>query len=567
MKKDELPGSFPKVVGFDIETYGSGGSPDPYHDKIATVQVAVPGDDTYVLTKDFQRVVPLLTDKSVTKIIHNVAFDTKFMEHNFGKRTVNVFDTFLAERVLTAGGYESGALKAVAQRRLNIELDKGVRARFAQGYRLTQKMLEYAAQDAAVLFPIYQQQVKELEREGLTFIVDLESELALTVGRIELAGIGFDSSQWETVLKEERELRDKMYRQVVEALQITFYQSDLFGEFTCNVNLNSRDAVLELLRKQGIDLPNYQAATLEHYLWDNPTCDVIRYILEYKEHEKRLSWNYPQHVNPITGRIHADIRQIGARTGRFSFRNPNLQQVPKLKSFRKMFVADDGYLITADYSQIELRVLAEVANDKNMIQAFQHGKDFHQITAELIAAALGGKPDRAQGKGCNFAAVYGSSAKSQAAATGMPVSAWKKIYKAYFSTYSSLRPWYKKAFSSLVENGYTTTIAGRKRWFPELDPSDPGKYRNISRNTPIQGGALDVMKLALIYVDKAIENYDAKIVHTVHDEMVIETTQVDTVKDLIVQAMVEAGEYFLKKVPVTVDINIGRHWGGSDEIQ
>jgi len=563
LKKNKLPFSFPPVVGLDIETHGSNGrSPDPYSDKIASIQIDIPGDDTYVLAEDFQRVIPLLIDESVKKLIHNASFDTKFLEHNFEVRTVNVFDTFLAERILTAGGYESGSLKAVALRRLGIDIDKSLRNKFTQGHKLTQEMLEYAAQDAKLLYPIYQQQVQELKKEGLTFVADLESELALTVGRIELNGIGFDQNQWDKVLREEQILRDKAYRLVVEALQVSFFQNDLFGGFTCDVNLNSRDGVLDLLRKQGIDLPNYQAATLEYYLRDHPDCGVIRYILDFKEHEKRLSWNYPQYVNPVTNRIHPNIIQIGARTGRFAFRDPNLQQVPKVKSFRKMFVADDGYLITADYSQIELRVLAEVANDKNMIKAFKRGDDFHQATAELIANELGGKPDRAQGKGCNFAAVYGSSAKSQALTTGMPVSAWRKIYKAYFSTYSALEPWYEKAFNSLIKSGYTTTISGRKRWFPELNPSDPGKYRNISRNTPIQGSALDIMKLALIYVDKALKPYDAKLVHTVHDELVVETTQVSEVKDIIVQAMVRAGEYFLKKVPIVVDVKISKSWGG-----
>ena len=568
MKLNCLPFTFPSVIGLDIETYGSGGFPDPYRDKVALIQIDIPGDDTYVLTEDFQRVIPLLLDPSMTKLIHNVSFDSKFLLHHLGVRLENVFDTMLAERILTAGRQRSASLKAVAQRRLGVELDKDVRTKFVQSYELSQDMLEYAAQDVKVLYPIYQQQVKELKREGLTFVADLENKLALVVGRMELNGIGFDQNQWNIVLKEEQQLRDEAYEQTVKLLQVAFYQNDLFGGTSCEVNLNSRESVLGLLRKQGIDLPNYQAETLEYYLRDHPDCEVIRYILEYKEHEKRLSWNYPQYINPVTNRIHPNIIQIGARTGRFAFRDPNLQQVPKLESFRKMFVADDGYLITADYSQIELRVLAEITNDKNMIEAFNRGDDFHQATAELIATELGGKPDRAQGKGCNFAAVYGSSTRSQALATGMSVRAWNKIYKAYFSTYSALEPWYEKSFSSLIRNGYTTTISGRKRWFPELDPSDPGKYRNISRNTPIQGSALDVMKLALVNVDKALEEYDAKLVHTVHDELVVEVieNEVNEVKNRIEQAMIQAGQYFLKKVPIIVDISISKSWGGKNGI-
>ena len=138
----------------------------------------------------------------------------------------------------------------------------------------------------------------------------------------------------------------------------------------------------------------------------------------------------------------------------------------------------------------------------------------------------------------------------------------RKILKSYFDTYPALNPWYEKSFSNLVKNGYCETLSGRKRWFPELDLTNSNKYRNISRNTPIQGGALDIIKLALVYVDKAIKGYDARIVHTIHDEILIEvaTRQANEIKDIVYQEMIRAGNYFLKEVPVEVDIKIGSFW-------
>ena len=563
LKIDCLPTSFPRVVGLDIETqWAVDGEPNPYRDTIRTVQVDVPNDETYILTKDFVQIVPLLANDNIVKIVHNVAFDSKFLLHNLGTRTVNVFDTMLVERILTAGKQVSTSLEAVAARRLGITLRKEIRSKFRKS-QLTQDMLNYAAQDAAVLYPIYQQQLQELKNEKLVKVAELENNLAPVVGRIELAGIGFDQSQWKQILEEEKKERDRAYKRVIGEFDISFYQSDLFGDPTCEINLNSRDCILGLLKEQGVDLPDYQAKTLELYLRSHPQQDVIRYLLEYKEHEKRLSWDYPKYINPVTGRIHPSISQIGARTGRFAFSNPNLQQVPKLDSFRKMFIAEDGnLLITLDYSQIELRALAEIANDKNMIKAFKGGKDFHQVTAELIAESLGTEPDRALGKGCNFAVVYGSSIKSRAIDTGMPISAWRSIYGAFFSAYSALEPWYKEAFNSLIKEGYTKTISGRKRWFPELNSTNSHKYRNISRNTPIQGSALDIVKLALVYVDKALVGYDAKIVHTIHDEIIIEAAknQVEEVSQIASKEMIQAGEYFLKSVPIEINTSIGKYW-------
>ena len=568
MKLNVLPFLFPDAVGLDIETRSVGETPDPWQDSISTIQIDIPGDDTYVLTKNFEKVTPLLVDPHVMKIAHNFAFDSKFLEHNLGVRILNVFDTFLAERILTAGKQERASLEAVARRRLSVSLKKEIRKLFGRRRDLTDEMLQYAAQDAAVLFPIYQQQVKELEREGLSFVAELENQLSLVVGKMELNGIKFDQKQWECILVEETKLRDEAALLAAKALEVPFHQMGLFGEESYGVNFNSRDSVLHLLKKQGVSLPDYQAKTLETYLRRHPNCESIKHILDYKEHEKRLTWDYPKYINSITGRIHPDINQIGARTGRFAFSNPNLQQVPKLGSFRKLFIAEEGYqLITADYSQIELRILAEITNDKNMIEAFQSGRDFHQATAELIAKELGTEPNRALGKGCNFAVVYGSTAKSRAAATGMPVSTWQTIYKAFFSTYSALEPWYKEAFSSLITKGYTKTISGRKRWFPELNSTNSHKYRNISRNTPIQGSALDIMKLALVYIDKALENYDAKLVHTIHDEVVVEVidNQKEIVKQVAQKEMIRAGEYFLKQVPVVIDVTGGDYWGAKGE--
>ena len=562
MKINQIPINLPKYIGLDIETqWAYDNEPDPYRDLILTIQLFVPGDDTYILTNDFTRLQSILENEAVVFVIHNASFDSKFILHQLGIEIKNVFDTLQAERILTAGKQESSSLESVAQRRLGIQLNKSARRKFHKN-QIDNDLLEYAVRDAEVLIPIYEQQQEELKQEGLEFVADLENRLSLVVGKIELNGIGFDIQQWNSVLKEERETRDKVYREIVTEFGMPS-QVDLFGDFHCDLNLNSRSSVLGLLRKKGIYLEDYRKDTLVRYLRQYPGCTILTKLLEYKEHEKRLSWDYPKYINPKTNRIHPNISQIGARTGRFAFSNPNLQQVPREESFRKMFIAEKGnMLITADYSQIELRVLAEEAGDKAMIAAFKSGVDFHQRTAELIAQNLHTRPDRAFGKNCNFAAIYGSSAEGLAASTGIPVKEWRKILKSYFNAYPALNPWYEKSFSNLIKNGYCTTLSGRKRWFPELDPTNPNKYRNISRNTPIQGGALDIIKLALIYVDKAIKGYDARIVHTIHDEILVEVeeSQAEKAAKIVQQSMVEAGQFFLKQVPVEVDIQIASYW-------
>ena len=563
LKINCLPSDFPTVVSFDIETeVGFDGKSDPHRDPIVTIQVDVPNDDTYILTENFERIVSLLEDDTIVKLAHNVSFDVKFILHNLRAHTANVFDTFLVERVLTAGEQKSCSLESVAGRRLGKILNKSLQTKFQKG-QLTDKHLKYAAQDAAVLYPIYKQQIKELREKDLVFVVELENQLAPVVGSIELYGIRFDSAQWENILESEREQRDNLYEKIVKDLGVP-YQNGLFGSFDSNLNLNSRLQVLDLLAKQGINLPNYQALTLKKYTQSHPDCEVLQDILEYKKHEKRISWDYPKYVNPKTGRIHPNIHQLGARSGRLAFSDPNLQQVPKQDSFRKLFIPEESYcLITADYSQIELRTLAEEADDKAMIEAFKEGRDFHQTTAELIANNLGTTPDRYLGKTCNFAAVYGSSAEGLSALTGIPSDKWRDILRAYFDTYSGLELWYDKAFKDLVQNGYTKTLAGRKRWFPELDSSNAYKYKRIARNSPIQGGAQDIIKKSLVLVHDALKNYDARTVHTVHDEIVIESVrkQAKEVAEIVKREMIRAGEYFLKQVPIVVHLSIGEYWG------
>ena len=324
-------------------------------------------------------------------------------------------------------------------------------------------------------------------------------------------------------------------------------------------------------KKKGKTGYSTDAQTLEEMRGESP---IIDDILEYR-HVTKLKSTYTTALTDAAdenGRLHTDFKQALTATGRLSSAEPNLQNIPiktRLgREMRRFFIAEDGYtLVDADYSQIELRLLAHVSDDYTMKDAFINNEDIHRKTA----AAVFGMPEeyvtdemRKRAKAVNFGIVYGISGFSLSKDIGTTVSEATKYIKNYLMNYPSIDNYLEDVVKKAEEDGFTTTIMGRKRYIPELKSSKAPLRafgKRVAMNAPIQGSAADIMKIAMIDVDKALKEseLDAKIVMQVHDELIIEVkdSEVEDCKRILKEAMEKA---ITLSIPLTVDVTSGKNW-------
>ncbi len=550
---------------------------DPYNTTLVLIQVGTP-EKAYIFNQqkvDTTPLKPLLEDPKRLKIVQNGKFDYEMLKVNANITLNNIFDTMLAERILTTGFKRENSLEALALKHLDLQLEKSIRYTFGKTSTLTKKQLEYSALDVLVLFPIFKIQFRSLQKEKLTRIAQLEFRTLPVVAEMELKGSYIDVEKWRKNLKELKEKRDLAAARIQEELRPLYQntQVDLFGNQVDVVNLNSPIQILEAFRKVGMDLPSTGEAILHRT--DHP---LAKMLLEYRSHEKLLSAfgeNLLAKINPKTGRIHPDYQQIGADTGRFACSNPNLQQIPTDSAFRNCFVPPKGYkFVVSDYSQIELRIMAEMSEDASFMRAYKEDKDLHTLTASQMYGIPEEKVrkdvERFRAKSINFGLMYGRGANSLAVQLEVTPEEAKSLLKKYFKTYGGVKRWLDKTARNAIRDGYSTTLGGRKRWFTPPDPSDPSYERQLGhierqgKNTPIQGTSADMVKYALVYIyDKIREkNYEAYPIHTIHDEIVVEVRedQAEEVRDLVEKQMLRAAKVLLKKVPVKVDAKVSDVW-------
>ncbi len=383
---------------------------------------------------------------------------------------------------------------------------------------------------------------------------------------MELNGMLLDLAQWKNVREEAERKKAYLETELDKILKLPSSPLKLFKSAN-KVNKNSPKQVKEALNYLGIKVENTSFKTLAKLA---PDYEVVRLLLEYRKVSKLISSfgeALPNHVNPITGRLHSSYWQCGSAAGRFSCSNINLQQIPRSKEIRGCFVATPGkMLVIADYSQIELRIAAEMAGDRTMLEAYAKGEDLHKLTASLIL----NKPleeitkeDRQIAKSANFGLIYGAGVagfRSYAENNfGIKLSEAKasKIRDNFFKAYSGLAKWHKNTKSMLYNGGISEarTLGLRRRLFKEASPQQ-------ALNTPVQGTGADMLKLALARLPLALKGTGAKILATIHDEIILEapTESADKVAAILSDTMVEAGREFLRKVPVIASASIGDSW-------
>ena len=563
------------VVGLDTETTEL----DPFTARLRLIQLATP-DRVYIVDFDHfsngnaDALAPLrhlLTSSRPIKIAHNAKFDAKFIKHNLGVDLVGLFDTLLASQLVGAGDIEERhGLETVASRYLNEAVDKSERLS-NWSFELSEAQLEYAARDAAVLLPLREKLIDRLKSESLVKCAQLEFECVMPVVDIELAGFYMHKDRWLEQLGIVEKKRAELAEQLQQVLAEESSQGSLFGgPERDDINLDSQQQLTKALNRLGIPVPDSTRNwKLQPLAAQYP---IIGTLLEYRTVQKALTSygeNMIELINPVTKRLHADFRQIGAPTGRFACTNPNIQQVPHAVEYRRCFSGhpEGRKLIIADYSQIELRILAEFSGDRGFIDAFNSGADLHRVTAsQVFNASLDQvtKEQRDFAKRLNFGVVYGIGAQRFALMTGMSVSDAENILRRYFGTYRQLDTYLREAANRAVSDRQARTASGRlvRFRYDENDRQQISMTQRNGKNTPIQGTSADILKRALKLLKDELSETNAKIVNIIHDEIVVEADadEAQDVAEKVERLMCVAGQEYLRTVPVKVETEIADEW-------
>jgi DNA polymerase I-like protein with 3'-5' exonuclease and polymerase domains len=551
------------LVAIDTETTGL----DPLTNSVRLVQLAAPGQPVLLVDvgKVDARLLAPVFDGGRSLVAHNAVFDVGFLLHaGINPGYLRVHDTMLVEQVLEAsagpfsknGWYE---LQAVVARRLDMALPKTMQLSDWSG-ELSQDQLEYAARDASALLLLAEGQAADLKAAGLTRIAELEGRASPAVAWLELNGCPIDAELW-------RQRADEAVTAKYAALQRLTELSgraDLFGGPA--LNWSSPVQVLELLQARGHDIDSTAVDELARLAVDDPVAAVL---MEYREADRRSS-SYgveyvARHQTPVDGRLHPRYHLMGAGTGRMSCGEPNVQQIPHSAAYRSTIAAGPRRaIVKADYSQLELRIAADIARDKTLIAAYGRGEDAHKLTASLVLDVPQdevSKSARQQAKALNFGLIYGMGAPKlrehalQNYGVAFTLEQAVEFRERFFSTYAGLKRWHRSQTDGSTD---TRTPAGRRRL-------------NVDRFTeklssPVQGTGADGIKGALALCwERRADAPDARLILAVHDELVAEcpVETAPAVAAWLQRAMVDAMQPWLKHIPVEVEVTIGRDWAGT----
>jgi DNA polymerase I len=566
------------AIGLDTETTDL----DPYTSRLRLIQLAAP-DGVRIIDLDafsngdmtrneiFEPLRRLLAAPKPIKIAHNAKFDAKFIKHNLGADIGGLFDTLLASQLVGAGDIEERhGLDTAASRHLNQVVDKSERLS-NWNFELSEAQLEYAARDAAILLPLREKLIERLRADSLIKCAQLEFECVMPVVDIELAGFYMHKDRWLEQLALVEKRREELAEQLQEVLAEESMQGSLFGgPARQDINLDSHQQLTQALQRLGIPVPeSTRNWKLQPLAAQYP---VVEKLLEYRTVQKALTsygHNVVELINPVTGRLHADFRQIGAPTGRFACTKPNIQQVPHAIEYRRCFSGhpEGRKLVIADYSQIELRILAEFSNDTAFMEAFNSGADLHKVTAAQVfnvTADQVTKDQRDFAKRLNFGVVYGLGAQRFALMTGTTVPEAENLLRKYFATYKGLDTYLREAANRAVNDRQARTGSGRlvRFRYDEKDRQQISMTQRNGKNTPIQGTSADILKRALRLLNDDLKNTTARIVNIIHDEIVVEADadQAEEIAVRVERAMVAAGQQYLQTVPVKVETEIADEW-------
>ncbi len=583
---DEAP---PSRLVLDLETTGL----NPRTNKVITLALGTPENVTIIDLRPYYAADPaqqqawrealqqLLQRDALLWIGHNLKFDGSFLAQQFGVQLKQVYDTMLVEKLLHVGEYVSASLQASAAR-YGIAVSKEARSWFIDldtrpaewGAALPEVQLTYMRQDIAVPYQLYERQQSAIVQHDLAHVVSLEQQTLPAIVAMELHGVCVDSERWRSILaarhKQKEALEGQIKPLLAEALTRTRpAQKPLIGEIRPpEVNLASSQQVMQALYRLGIRLKAFTKEALQE---DQHLHPVIPLLLEWKALEKFESSFGENLLSYVTaeGRIHATFDQLGAASGRIICREPNLQQIPRPadeddpSDLRRCFIAPAGHkLLSADLSNIELRILAEITGDEAMLRFFAEGKDLHSETARLMFKLpvhvdprehlVNGKKARDIAKTINFGLIYGMGARGLSTRVGVDLATAHQLMQVYFATYKAVAAYVARSGKQGIAQGYAVSLSGRKRFFTREElRSRRGEAERSAKNHPIQGTNADILKCALALLYSALPP-EVHAVLTVHDEIVLECPeeQVQPATRLLKDAMMQACREYLKVVHI-----------------
>jgi DNA polymerase-1 len=520
-----------------------------------------------------QRLAPILENPRISKCGQNVKFDLLALHRRGQTVRGAIFDTMIASYVLRADGQHD--LDSLAQEYLNYktisysELVGIGKERVAIGEVPVEKVAEYSAQDADITLRLHDVLKQKLQDSRmLRLCEDMEFPLLSVLAEMEQAGVALDTKFLSTMGKELELLLDNIV-------------SDIHRMAGEKFNINSTQQLSAVLFDK-LNLPvvrktktgfSTDVGVLETIRNEHP---IVERLLEYRQLSKLKSTYVdalPKAINPRTGRVHTSFNQTGTTTGRLSSSDPNLQNIPMHtelgREIRKAFVAGrkDRVIMSADYSQIELRVMAHISQDEGLLEAFRQGEDIHATTAGKV---FGVKPSqvtremRRRAKEVNFGIMYGIGPFGLSSRLDISQAEAKETIARYFERFPKVNQYIFDTIARARHDGYVSTLLGRRRYLPEINSRNQTVRQNAERqaiNMPIQGTAADMIKLAMIQIQKGIHEsrLNSRMILQVHDELVFEVMikEMERMKDLVIGQMLNA---LPLDVPIVVEVGTGKNW-------
>ncbi len=566
---------------FDVEATGK----DPMADSIVGFSVSAEKETGYYIPlrhsylgapeqigmKETMAIVaPIFENPDIAKIGHNLKYDTMMLKREGVVTKGRLYDTMLASYLINPNkpnhGLEDVAFEHLSRRKRTFAEVLNKKKSFADVF--VEEATKYSAEDALLAFELKDilfEKLKEAGLEGVYF--DIEAPLIPVLSDMEEAGVKIDVDKLNDISKELARELDSTQRRI-------FFLS---GE---EFNINSPKQLAKVLfhrlglkpgkkTKTGLstDVSVLEELAMSH--------ELPREILNWRSLNK-LKTTYvdalPALINPKTGRVHTSFNQTVTATGRLSSSNPNMQNIPIKgewgKRIRETFIADKGnILLSADYSQVELRILAHLSKDEVLIEAFSKGIDVHTKTASEIFGTPVDKVTnemRRTAKTVNFGVIYGMSPFGLSEALSIPHEEAKKYIEKYFERHPGVKQYIEATLSEVRQKGYTVTLAGRRRPIPEIRSQNSNTRAQAERlavNSPIQGSAADIIKIAMINIREKLkeENLTARMILQVHDELLFEApeSELNSARDMIKREMEGAVKLL---VSLRVDIGAGRNW-------
>ena len=570
-----------KAICFDTETTGV----DANQAELVGISFSIkPHEGWYVPIpadqEEAQKIVEefrgILENEKIGKIAQNIKYDALMLKWYNIELKGEWHDTMIAHYLLEPElrhGMDYLAETYLKYKPVSIEtlIGKGKNQLSMRDVRV-ERVAEYAAEDTDITLQLKEYFFPKLKEEGLQELYDtMESPLTRVIVDMEYEGINLDAAYLEKYSVELAEQIKDFEKSIHEKAGMTF-------------NIASPSQVGEVLfdhmgipykgRKTKTGKYSTNEAKLKELALEHPfVADILRH-----RGLSKLKSTYvdalPLQINPKTDRVHSSFNQALAATGRLSSNNPNLQNIPiktpEGRRVREAFIPrdDNHVLLAADYSQIELRLIAEMSNDEAMVEAFQKGQDIHRATAAKVYGVDYDDVDseqRRNAKTVNFSIIYGAGATNVSQQLGIKRKEAKELIDTYFMQYQGLKNYMEDTVEFARENGFVKTLLGRRRYLRDID-SRNGLARSVAErvaiNTPIQGTAADLIKVAMINIHKALKkkNLNTKMILQVHDELVFDVPkdELETVKPIIEDLMKNAIPNL--KVPILVEMGIGKTW-------